>query len=65
MGMIMICCPATGREVPTGIETSRVDELPIVTATMSCPVCGRVHCWTRDDAWLTNGGEQYRKLANA
>jgi hypothetical protein len=65
MGMIMICCPATGREVPTGIETSCVDELPIVTATMFCSACGRVHHWTKNDAWLTNGGEQYRKLANA
>ena len=28
MGMIMIHCPATGRDVSTGIETSGVEELP-------------------------------------
>ncbi len=65
MGMIMICCPATGRQVPTGIETSSVDELPIVTATMFCPACGGVHHWTKKEAWLADGGEQYRKLADA
>jgi hypothetical protein len=32
---------------------------------MFCSACGRVHHWTKNDAWLTNGGEQYRKLANA
>jgi hypothetical protein len=62
MGMIMINCPATGREVSTGIETNGVKELPIVIATMVCPACGRVHEWTKDQAWLTNGGEQYRKI---
>jgi hypothetical protein len=63
MGMIMIHCPATGRDVSTGIETSGVDELPSVKATMLCPVCGRVHDWTKDDAWLVDSGEQYRVRA--
>ena len=65
MGMIMICCPATGREVATGVETSCVDELPIVTATMLCSACGRVHAWTKKEAWLINGGEQYRRPVHA
>lgn len=63
MGIIMIACPATGRAVSTGIEMSAVDQLPTVKATMSCPACGRVHEWTKDQAWLADGGEQYRKLA--
>jgi hypothetical protein len=69
VGIIMINCPATGHGVSTGIEVCATDQLPIVTATMVCPACGRVHEWTKNEAWLANGGEQYRgeqsrKLAN-
>ena len=42
---------------------SGVDMLPTVTATMSCPACGRIHEWTKHDAWVTNGGELYRQAA--
>jgi hypothetical protein len=60
MGIIMIRCPATGREVSTGIEVFATDQLPVVTAKMSCPSCGRVHEWTKHDAWLASGGAEYR-----
>ena len=60
MGMIMIRCPATGREVSTGIEDADVEELPTRESHDVCPVCGRVHEWTKDDAWLAEGGQQYR-----
>ena len=58
----MIQCPSTGRAVSTGIEMiAAVDELPTVKATTVCSACGRVHEWTKDDAWLADGG-QYRVL---
>jgi len=60
MGVVMIECPATSRAVSTGIEMCAVEELPLVVATMSCPACGRVHQWTKNDAWLADGGEDYR-----
>jgi hypothetical protein len=60
MGIIMINCPATGHGVSTGIEVVATDQLPIVTASMVCSACGRVHIWTKNEAWLANGGEQYR-----
>jgi hypothetical protein len=60
VGIIMINCPATGQEVSTGIEVCATDQLPIVTATTVCPACGRIHEWTKNEAWLVNGGEQYR-----
>jgi hypothetical protein len=60
MGIIMICCPATGRDVSTGIEMSDVEQLPIVKAKMVCPACGCQHDWTKNDAWLANSGDQYR-----
>jgi hypothetical protein len=65
MGMIMIRCPVSGRDVSTGIETSGVDELPSVNATMLCPACGRMHGWTKHDAWLADSGEHYRAAASA
>jgi len=37
MGMIMIKCPVTGRDVSTGIETMDIEELPAVTAKMVWP----------------------------
>lgn len=60
MGIIMINCPATGHGVSTGIEVCATDQLPIVVATTVCPACGRVHEWTKNEAWLVSGGDQYR-----
>jgi len=60
MGVVMIQCPSTGREVSTGIEMLDVNELPAVKATAVCPACGRIHEWTKHDAWLAEGGRQYR-----
>jgi hypothetical protein len=62
MGVLMIKCPSTGREVSTGIEMSAVERLPIVIATVKCSACGRVHEWTVDDAWLAEGGYEYRMV---
>jgi hypothetical protein len=61
--MIMIDCPDTGLAVSTGIETFSIEPLPTVTASTQCPVCGRVHKWTKNDAWLAEGGERYRSSA--
>ena len=63
MGMVMIDCPSTGRAVSTGIEMFSIEPLPLVTATTVCPFCGRLHKWTKNDAWLAEGGEQYRATA--
>jgi hypothetical protein len=60
VAIIMIRCPATGRGVSTGIEVVSTDQLPVVTAEMVCPACGSVHEWTKNTAWLANGGDQYR-----
>lgn len=62
MGVLMIKCPSTGRAVSTGIETFAVERLPIVIATAKCSACGRVHEWTVNDAWLADGGHEYRMV---
>jgi hypothetical protein len=61
MAIIMITCPSKGSPVSTGIEVSDVEQLPAVTATTVCSACGGIHPWTKDEAWLSAGGEQYRK----
>jgi hypothetical protein len=63
MGIIMINCPATGRDVSTGIEVCDVEELPTVKARMSCPACGGVHDWTKQEARLADYGEQHSAAA--
>jgi hypothetical protein len=61
VALIMIRCPTKGSTVSTGIEVLGVEELPAVTATMACSACGGVHQWTKNEAWLSADGEQYRK----
>ena len=55
MSLVMIKCPATGRAVSTAIEieASSFRRLPLVTAHMHCPACGRDHEWTVSSAWLS------------
>lgn len=53
MAMVMISCPNTGRDVPTGIETDPSSfESFRSAAPIRCPVCGRDHAWSKRNAWL-------------
>ena len=53
MAMVMISCPNTGRDVPTGIETDPSSfESFGAAAPIHCPACGRHHAWSKTNAWL-------------
>jgi hypothetical protein len=54
MASVMILCPETRREVYTGIETDEASfaKLPDVPSRAQCPMCGREHIWSRQNAWL-------------
>ena len=54
MGVIMIRCPQTGREIPTGIEmdTSEFRRSPVFFSRVKCPVCDRVHACFAKYAWV-------------
>jgi len=54
--LVIIRCPATGREVPTGLVTdlSRLDNLPRDGTELRCASCGRTHVWSRKDALLAH-----------
>ena len=57
MAMVMIRCPATGRQVFTGIETNAasVNLIPPVNTRLNCPSCGDTHVWSILDAELVVG----------
>ena len=53
MPRIMISCPTSGADVPTGHRTQDF-ELSEVIAPRSfrCPVCQQIHSWRGDEAWI-------------
>ena len=57
MAMVVIRCPATGRQVFTGIETSAasVNLIPPINSRLTCPSCGATHVWSILDAELVVG----------
>jgi hypothetical protein len=55
MGVVMIKCPNTGRDISTGIETDVASFAHVgdVLARSRCPLCGLEHSWWKREAWLT------------
>jgi hypothetical protein len=55
MGVIMIRCPRTGHNIPTGIEMGSSDfqRAPVFFARVQCPICGGEHEWFAKDAWVS------------
>ena len=45
MGILMIKCPTTGRDIPTGIETDRTSftSAPVFFSRTYCPICRTNH----------------------
>jgi len=54
--ILMFRCPATRRELSTGIEmdAATFKQLPNVRSLMRCPICKIDHSWSTKDAWLGN-----------
>lgn len=52
MGVVVMRCPRTGREVTTGVEMEReaFQNLKPVIHRMRCPDCGSEHVWSRGTA---------------
>jgi hypothetical protein len=57
MGVIMIRCPQTGHDIPTGIEMDLVEfqRAPVFFSRVQCPVCKGEHEWFAKDAWVCDG----------
>jgi len=51
MPRIIISCPTTGAEVPTGHRTQDFDLAAVVEPrSFRCPVCHQIHAWRGVDA---------------
>lgn len=51
MPRILISCPTTGAEVPTGHRTQDFSPSAMVEPrSFRCPVCHEVHAWRGEDA---------------
>jgi hypothetical protein len=51
---VMIQCPVTGRDVPTGLtaDVRTWKDRPIGLNRVSCPACKQIHAWSKPDAHL-------------
>jgi hypothetical protein len=54
MAMLMIKCPRTRLDLPTGIlvDADTYEKIPETVAYTGCPHCGIEHAWRHKDAWL-------------
>jgi len=54
MGIVMIRCPQTGREIPTGIvaDHESFQAMPVFFARVNCPICRTEHEWFAKEAWV-------------
>jgi hypothetical protein len=54
MGAVMIKCPDTGRDIPTGMIADRESfkATPVFFARVLCPLCGKQHEWFAQQAWV-------------
>jgi hypothetical protein len=54
MGIVMIKCPHTGRDISTGIVADRAsfNAAPVFFARVHCPMCRTEHEWFAKDAWV-------------
>jgi hypothetical protein len=52
--MLMIKCPVTLQDVPTGIITdeSSLQQLKFESVQFSCAACGQLHHWSSSQTWL-------------
>ena len=48
LGVVMVRCPKTGRELSTGIEmdAAGLERLPDIRSRIECPVCRVEHVWS-------------------
>ena len=54
MGAVMVKCPETGHDIPTGIVTDRksFDATPVFFARVYCAICRTEHEWFAKAAWV-------------
>lgn len=58
MGVLMIKCPNTGRDIFTGMNVDKASfrSSPVFFSQTFCPICRTDHEWFATDAWVRDGG---------
>ena len=69
MGAVMVRCPQTGRDIPTGIVADRENfkATPVFFARVYCALCRTEHEWFAKEAWVCDSGpapEHHRTAFN-
>ena len=64
MGMVMIKCPETGRDIPTGMVADRASfrATPVFFARALCPFCRAEHEWFAQQAWVCDNEPPRRRI---
>jgi 4-hydroxy-3-methylbut-2-en-1-yl diphosphate synthase IspG/GcpE len=65
MGSVMIRCLRTGRALKTGVwmENLEADLSSLGMRAVSCPYCGRMHMWSKKNAWVDREQRQSQALS--
>jgi hypothetical protein len=65
MGAVMVKCPQTGRDIPTGIvtERARFEATPVFFARVHCPICRTEHEWFAKNAWVCEDAPKQQRRA--
>jgi hypothetical protein len=58
MSQVLITCPETKRPVYTGLnyEWPSFDAADLPRQTLKCPHCGKIHSWSKAEAFLRADG---------
>jgi hypothetical protein len=64
MGPVMIKCPGTGRDIPTGMIADRTafSATPVFFARVLCPFCKTEHEWFAREAWVCEAEPPQHRL---
>jgi len=56
LGVMMVRCPITGRELSTGVQMDArtFEQLPETRTQLTCPICKIDHVWSTREAWFDN-----------
>jgi hypothetical protein len=62
MGTIMIKCPVTGQDIPTGMRVDPVKfpSMPVFFSRTHCAYCKTEHEWFAKNAWICAPGAEVR-----
>ncbi len=61
MARVMITCLESGKPIYTGMSYDEItfETIQFIGKSVLCPECGRVHAWTKQDAYIESEEEAH------